>query len=271
MAHDGLSGHAYGLSREDREGFLGIDLLDFDNGRGPVENKNTQEVDSSDRYRRFKHEMYNWDNFTPEDYVVVPLTKGYFAVVSPEDFDRVSKHKWCANEQVDKETGRVIKVYAYRRSPIHERKRGAPNIIYLHRFLKGVVRAGHLVVVDHLTGDSLDCRRCNLLVTDQTGNHGNRSFYVRPVNGDTRRGVKPIKKKKNGEVRVTGYKGRICVRGKDIYSKTVFTCSDRAHRWYVRMHKLLHPVACSWRNREEVPKLVLPITIDQALVESIPF
>lgn len=74
----------------------------------------------------------------------IPLTQGYEALVSDEDYERVSALKWYAAV-----TSRNY-VYACRG------QNGAR--LYLHRYLAG--REG--MVVDHINGDTLDNRRENL-------------------------------------------------------------------------------------------------------------
>lgn len=223
-------------------------------------------------FKRFQYNEYDWDSFTPRNYCVIPLTKGYFAVVSPQDYERVSRYKWCANVQTSPNDPQcVIKVYACRRTTNRERSRGAPRIVYLHRYLTRVMYAGRAKVVDHKNGDSLDCRRCNLRVINQSGNISNCISKKRPVNFDTPRGVKPVKFRcVTGEVRVTSWKGRICVNGKTRYSQP-FSSPERAHRWYVRMHRILHPPACSWRELGTVPELILPPLRGPDIVSDVPF
>ena len=273
MTEKKFSGHEYDLSEEDRDSFLGDDFLHISpNDHAFTDDPSAQAMKANERLGCFQYDLYDWDSFEPIDYNVIPLTQGYFAVVSVEDYKKVSKHKWFAHVKIDQHNGQIVKVYAGRRRTVSEKKRGAPKLVYLHRFLKCVISAGHKKVVDHLNGDPLDCRRCNLVITDQTGNMGNTSFAIRTVNRKTKRGVKLIKRRrKNGEVRVTSYKGRIKVRGKEIYSKTVFSCPERAHRWYLRVHRVLYPVASSWRDKDDVPEIVFPKTKDQVLLESIPF
>lgn len=33
-----------------------------------------------------------------EDYRLIPLTQGKFAIVDAEDYDRLAQHKWCAGK-----------------------------------------------------------------------------------------------------------------------------------------------------------------------------
>jgi hypothetical protein len=71
----------------------------------------------------------------------IPLTRGKVALVDDEDFERVSAFKWCF----------MTAGYAAR-----GRKRG---MVYMHRF---VIEAPKGKRVDHVNGNQLDNRRCNL-------------------------------------------------------------------------------------------------------------
>lgn len=79
----------------------------------------------------------------------IPLTQGQTAWVSPEDFRRVYKRKWCLHK------ARSGKAYAQTNMKVG----GRWVRVLLHRF---VLDATHGVQVDHENGDGLDCRRCNL-------------------------------------------------------------------------------------------------------------
>jgi hypothetical protein len=100
----------------------------------------------------------------------IELTKGYFATVDDEDYERVAQFNWCATV---KQQG----VYAVRgKGP-----RGKMKMIYLHRFLLGAVAGQY---VDHVDGDSLNNRRDNLRlcsgranVWNQKRKSSNRSGY----------------------------------------------------------------------------------------------
>lgn len=234
---------------------------------------NLEVANTMGAYIRFQYDRYHWEDFEPRGYQVILLSKGYFAVVSKEDYKRVSKYNWYVNVQADPRTGDVVKVYAYRKSSAKERSRGAPTYIYLHRFLTGVVFAGRDVVVDHINCDTLDCRRRNLVVTGQSHNLGNMATTKRPVNIGTPRGAKPVKHKqqRTGKTVITGWRGRIKVRGKEYYSRTTFSTAERAGRWYVRVHRVYFPLGDGWRERSRVPKLRLPMTVDEYLAETIPF
>ena len=81
----------------------------------------------------------------------IPLTRGYVALVSPEDYPRVAPHKWTAMPIKDSRL-----VYA-RRSVWGDD--GKCRTILLHRFIS---KAPDGVLVDHRDGNGLDCRRHNI-------------------------------------------------------------------------------------------------------------
>lgn len=93
--------------------------------------------------------------------MLIPLTRGHFAIVDPDDHDRMAAHSWWANEAA------VGRFYAVRRE--------GGRLIYMHRVLMGADRGS---VVDHADGNSLNNARSNLRITTQKLNSCN-----------TRRGV----------------------------------------------------------------------------------
>jgi hypothetical protein len=65
------------------------------------------------------------------DIVVIPLTKGYNAIVDLEDFDKIQDYNWCANVKLTK-SGSVRTVYAIRAK---RRECGTFTTEYLHSTL----------------------------------------------------------------------------------------------------------------------------------------
>lgn len=86
---------------------------------------------------------------------VIPLTQGKFAIISPEDYDRINQHKWTAIQH--KRTW-----YAVCNLAGHN--------VYLHRF---ILKAPKGIDVDHLNGDGLDCRRSNMRLATRSQNIAN--------------------------------------------------------------------------------------------------
>lgn len=89
----------------------------------------------------------------------IPLTKGYSAIVSPEDYERLSKYKWCAS------------VRGHKTKRAYARTRINGKAVEMHRLVHD---AGPLWV-DHINGDSLDNRRENLRSATPTQNALNRT------------------------------------------------------------------------------------------------
>jgi hypothetical protein len=108
----------------------------------------------------------------------IPLTKGKFALVDDEDYESLNRYKWC-----------ITKVYASRGVSIKNKN----HIILMHRV---IVNAPPNMQVDHINGDPLDNRKCNLRICTHAQNiHnqkprkcGNRTSGFKGVSRDRRNG-----------------------------------------------------------------------------------
>lgn len=91
----------------------------------------------------------------------IQLSQGKWAIVDDDDYERLCQWRWSASEKrkgmgefyavrVDRDTKRMI--------PMHRQIMGSPEGM----------------VVDHINGDPLDNRRCNLRVCTQAQNVMNR-------------------------------------------------------------------------------------------------
>lgn len=83
----------------------------------------------------------------------IPLTQGFFARVSLQDYPRVSQFKWCVAKRRNTR-------YAV------SRQAGAGRVVYLHSFILGEGPGE----VSHRNGDGLDCRRGNIRRTTHQEN-----------------------------------------------------------------------------------------------------
>lgn len=85
----------------------------------------------------------------------VRLSKGLFALIDDEDFERVNALKWCASFE-----SRGTKWYAIR----FEKRDGKQVKMRLHHFVLGIPpqTLGRGEVIDHKNHNSLDCRKENL-------------------------------------------------------------------------------------------------------------
>lgn len=82
----------------------------------------------------------------------VPLTNGQFAIVDDEDFERVSQYNWHGAEN-----NGSTHIYAATK-------------LRMHRL---IVDAPPGTMVDHINGDTLDNRRCNLRICTNAQNQQN--------------------------------------------------------------------------------------------------
>jgi hypothetical protein len=81
----------------------------------------------------------------------IPLTKGQYAIVDPDDYYRLSEYKWFAS------VGCYGKFYAVCRKPDPNGKK--PKVICMHR---EVANTPDGLLCDHINGRTLDNRKANL-------------------------------------------------------------------------------------------------------------
>jgi hypothetical protein len=99
----------------------------------------------------------------------IPLTQNRVALVDPEDFDKLAGFHWHFHNQG----------YAARRVPKSEQV-GKCHLRLMHREILG---AGPGVQVDHVNGDKLDTRRCNLRLATRGQNQANSGMNPRNTSG----------------------------------------------------------------------------------------
>jgi len=92
----------------------------------------------------------------------IPLTQGMYAIVDPDDFWCLSKHKWLALR------GQST-FYATR--TIYPGKKQKPKTIWMHR---EIIKAGDEYVCDHINHNGLDNRKANLRLASRCQNAWNR-------------------------------------------------------------------------------------------------
>lgn len=119
------------------------------------------------------------------------LTRGAVAIVDDADYDELMRYRWCLNAQ-----GYAVRGY---------RKNGVKHMVRMHRAVIGDACAG--LEVDHINGDKLDNRRCNLRVATRSENAVNRDSQP---HSSKYRGVRKTKGR-------SMWTARICVNRKDIH------------------------------------------------------
>lgn len=96
----------------------------------------------------------------------IPLSRGLVALVSAEDYERVSAYKWSC----DTSNGYACRMVQVSRTDGIRRRRK----VLLHRFIMDEPRGFD---VDHANGIRLDCRRSNLRIATRSQNAANSGPY----------------------------------------------------------------------------------------------
>ena len=115
----------------------------------------------------------------------IPLTRGYFALVDDEDFERLNLHKWRV--QITPRNKYAVRQY---RQPGNMDKR---IFVSMHRTILGLVN-GNILDCDHKDGNGLNNQKYNLRKCTRSQNLANR----RPNVGKSLKGVH--KRTRNGSV-----------------------------------------------------------------------
>ena len=118
----------------------------------------------------------------------IPLTQGKYAIVDPEDFERLNKHKWYADKRSN--TFYAIRCVGPRR-----------KIKYI-RMHREVIHPPDHLVVDHINHNGLDNRKANLRHATRAQNNRNRLIIVRKNSSSKYKGVNWNKSKKKWRARI---------------------------------------------------------------------
>jgi DNA polymerase-1 len=92
----------------------------------------------------------------------IPLTQGQYAIVDPDDYQRLSKYKWHV-------AGKPGSQYAVSSDAAKSTKN---RVIYMHR---EVIKAPNDLLADHINRNSLDNRKANLRPATHAQNVQNRT------------------------------------------------------------------------------------------------
>ncbi len=131
----------------------------------------------------------------------IPLTQGQYAIVDPDDYERLSKYKWYAIKAMNT-------FYAARtiRSGINNKR----ICIKMHR---EIINPPYPLVVDHINRNGLDNRKANLRPATHAQNSINRTHIKTKDSLSTYIGVFWLKRRKkwraqirfNGTQKTIGY------------------------------------------------------------------
>ena len=128
----------------------------------------------------------------------IPLTQGEFAVIDDEDYPKVMNYKWCVSKNKDGSIHYVLT------RPLNEL--GNYKNLKLHRLIMNILDPK--IKVDHINGNPLDNRKCNLRLCGTAQNSKNRKLQKNNTSGY-----------KGLEYRsyMNKYRARIFCNGKHIY------------------------------------------------------
>ena len=143
----------------------------------------------------------------------VPLTRGLFALIDPEDAEFIFKFNWHAH---------VCNGGTYARTWVRDES-GKRVGLLMHKAITGYA------ITDHRDGDGLNNRRLNLREASRAANSRNSRMQKNNLSGF--KGVSPTKSDK--------WRARIAVDGSQI-SLGVFDSPEAAHRAYCEASKRLH-------------------------------
>lgn len=97
----------------------------------------------------------------------IPLTQGKVALVDNEDYEWLMQWKWQAHNNEHRKSW-----YALRSVYLGGGRKNRINcLIWMHRLILGTPQG---METDHINGDGLDNRRCNLRVCTRSQNAANR-------------------------------------------------------------------------------------------------
>ncbi len=97
---------------------------------------------------------------SPDDSIrYIPLTRGMHAIVDAEDHEWLGRHKWQVQPSANHRTHYAKRVYRGR-------------LILMHR---QIMKPPKGMFIDHINGNGLDNRRCNLRICTPGQNSCNRS------------------------------------------------------------------------------------------------
>jgi len=168
----------------------------------------------------------------------IQLTQGKVALVDDEDYEELSKMSWHAWYNKNNNS-------FYTHHSVYNGSGKNPSVIRMHRHILGI--KDNKVHVDHINGNTLDNRRCNLRPVNRSQNTTNAT-KVRRDNKSGFRGV--------GEYFYTGVKKWTAKLKKDgkVIRLGYFDSPEEAARAFDKAAKELYGEYCGKLNFEEVHK-----------------
>lgn len=143
----------------------------------------------------------------------IPLTRGKVAIVDDCDYEELSTHRWLCTE------------HGYVRRSMKKSEGDYNRKVYMHRQVSG---AREQEIIDHINGDKLDNRRCNLRICTQAQNVLNAR-----VSKNNKLGIKGV------SFRANRYEAKVFHNGKNVFYRR-FKTLEEAKAAYDHHSKLHH-------------------------------
>ncbi|MBW8040358.1 MAG: hypothetical protein FVQ85_10195 [Planctomycetes bacterium] len=160
----------------------------------------------------------------------IPLTQGQYAIVDPERYEELAKHKWFA-KRCD---GRF---YAVRSTKIKNVK--------MHQVIMGTEEGK---VIDHINSNGLDNRKANVRFATSQQNSWNQRKQ-RGNSSSKYKGVSWEKKRKEWRARIT-FKGRVVHLGRfDTEKEAAMAYDDKAREFFGEFAWLNFPASAGVRSK----------------------
>ena len=146
------------------------------------------------------------------DVSYIPLADGREAIVDTSDLAILENCNWSAWRK-KRADGSVRSEYV-----VTQKMEGQDGFVYMHRVIMAdFVQPG--LMVDHISGNTLDNRRANLRIVEPTGNAGNSRLSILNTSG-----YKGVSWSKRDEV----WTARIVIRGRQVHLGTFSTAEEGA-------------------------------------------
>lgn len=130
-----------------------------------------------------------WKSIVEDDHLLIPLTQGKFAIIDPEDLDKIKSRAWQYRNPGKGTTGYAIS-----------------SKIRMHRIIMNCKKGEE---IDHKDGNGLNNRKSNLRFCNQSENMSNTG--LKKTNTSGFKGVSFCKNYNNWDARITFNNRQICL------------------------------------------------------------
>jgi hypothetical protein len=138
---------------------------------------------------------------------LIELTQGKYAIVDPEDYGELNRHKWFAKN--DKNTYYAARIENGKKIYMHRQIKPPPPFDGSTALTAGSVQGRGRLVVDHINHKGFDNRKINLQIVTIQENNWNSRKTIKEASSKYK-GVSRCK-------RTNKWRAVICVNGQDMH------------------------------------------------------